>query len=397
MVVGPLGGGNDGIGRRTEDDPNLVIAQCHGSNVGPMGALRKGDGGLTSGVPFVTHPLKAEGADASEDGKGRGVPMVAFSTNQRGEGRMREVHGSLTAERSAKQVDGILAQGVRRLTPVECERLQGFPEVETCAIIELCLDHRKSDADAGPRNLRLPKSVSPADERESRGDAPYVELSSLTAHPSSGKPAPADVHIVCELDVIEIRSQRKLLLSVQRAEHPSSSPLPIGTDDFVQLLAGFVSTAARIIGVGREALHLSERCSIHRLNGKLYVVLSGRGIMQLANDVVAGSIILSKHMKSTIASRLNINGSALELATSFFSAFAAISGFIPKEILQSNSLTIEVATRRGWTCLCDEIPCRCPDSPRYRTLGNAVTVNVAEFIGRQLMRHLQGERMGVRR
>jgi DNA (cytosine-5)-methyltransferase 1 len=27
--------------------------QCHGSNVGPMGALRKGDGGATSGVPFV--------------------------------------------------------------------------------------------------------------------------------------------------------------------------------------------------------------------------------------------------------------------------------------------------------------------------------------------------------
>jgi site-specific DNA-cytosine methylase len=26
----------------------------------------------------------------------------------------------------------------------------------------------------------------------------------------------------------------------------------------------------------------------------------------------------------------------------------------------------------------------CPDSPRYRALGNAVTVNVAEWIGRRI-------------
>ena len=32
---------------------HLVAFQCHGSNVGPMGTIRKGDGGVTSGVPFV--------------------------------------------------------------------------------------------------------------------------------------------------------------------------------------------------------------------------------------------------------------------------------------------------------------------------------------------------------
>ena len=28
--------------------------------------------------------------------------------------------------------------------------------------------------------------------------------------------------------------------------------------------------------------------------------------------------------------------------------------------------------------------CRCPDSPRYRAIGNAVTVSVVEWIGRRL-------------
>lgn len=46
----------------------------------------------------VTHTLRAEGFDASEDGTGRGQPMVNH------------------------------AMGVRRLTPRECERLQGFPD-----------------------------------------------------------------------------------------------------------------------------------------------------------------------------------------------------------------------------------------------------------------------------
>lgn len=46
----------------------------------------------------------------------------------------------------------------------------------------------------------------------------------------------------------------------------------------------------------------------------------------------------------------------------------------------------------GWTCLedwgagaYDSLACRCPDGPRYAALGNAVTVNVAHWIGRRMM------------
>src|SRR5690606_6469107 len=42
-----------------------------------------------------------------------------------------------------------------------------------------------------------------------------------------------------------------------------------------------------------------------------------------------------------------------------------------------------------WTCLCDAhgdtMRCTCPDSPRYRALGNAVAVPVAEWIGRRIV------------
>jgi site-specific DNA-cytosine methylase len=52
--------------------------QCHGSNVGPMGTLRAGNGNESGGVPFVAHALTGVGHDASEDGTGRGTPLVVM-------------------------------------------------------------------------------------------------------------------------------------------------------------------------------------------------------------------------------------------------------------------------------------------------------------------------------
>ncbi len=48
----------------------------------------------------------------------------------------------------------------------------------------------------------------------------------------------------------------------------------------------------------------------------------------------------------------------------------------------------------GWTCLCQPLAqydpnrCSCPDGPRYKALGNAVTVNVVEWLGRRLLRQM---------
>ena len=54
---------------------------------------------------------------------------VAFAQNQRDEVRLMEVAGALAAEPGAKQQTYLhQAMQVRRLTPVECERLQGFPD-----------------------------------------------------------------------------------------------------------------------------------------------------------------------------------------------------------------------------------------------------------------------------
>lgn len=70
----------------------------------------------------ITHALKAEGADASEDGTGRGNPIVNTE------------------------------MAVRRLMPVEAERLQGFPDNWTLVPVG------KGLAADGPRYKQLGNS-----------------------------------------------------------------------------------------------------------------------------------------------------------------------------------------------------------------------------------------------
>ena len=83
---------------------------------------------------YVAHTLSSEGADASEDGTGRGTPLVVNTTGHQGD-RVFQEHGvwpSLSAEsaNNGGGSGGLLqsAMQVRRLTPTECLRLQGFPD-----------------------------------------------------------------------------------------------------------------------------------------------------------------------------------------------------------------------------------------------------------------------------
>jgi DNA (cytosine-5)-methyltransferase 1 len=86
---------------------------------------------------------------------GIGVGAVAISANQRGELRERPVHGSLSASKSTKQFDGIMQHmAVRRLTPRECERLQGFPGDYTL------VPFGKKPAADGPRYKALGNSMA---------------------------------------------------------------------------------------------------------------------------------------------------------------------------------------------------------------------------------------------
>lgn len=151
--VGPLRRSGGGIGGGSE---TLVPYHRHGSNVGEMGTLKGSS--VTQGVPFVPHHIAFSAKDDGRDALVEQSPTllhqatsvaiafadsaptlradagppkdysnmcgrlvghhqpVPFSVNQRREGSLRAVHGIIDSLR------------VRRLMPIECERLQGFED-----------------------------------------------------------------------------------------------------------------------------------------------------------------------------------------------------------------------------------------------------------------------------
>lgn len=130
----------------------LIAFQQGGSNVGTTGpvtnTLTKGNGNESGGVPCIAFSCKDNGRDATTDGvtptlramggalpNGGGQMAIAFQERGRDGGRTLEIGGEVAFALTAPSGGGRAQErnilhgwAVRRLTPLECERLQGFPD-----------------------------------------------------------------------------------------------------------------------------------------------------------------------------------------------------------------------------------------------------------------------------
>lgn len=163
----------------------LDVATAVNAHGGPHGRLD------FESETFVAHSLRADGFDASEDGTGRGTPLIAFDCKAgantgfaigdtpgalRGDGHggghaavafdMRGREGGSQFEGPHDTANIRAASGgssrsyvaqqwaVRRLTPLECERLMGFPDGHTA------IPYRGKSAADGPRYKALGNSMA---------------------------------------------------------------------------------------------------------------------------------------------------------------------------------------------------------------------------------------------
>lgn len=103
------------------------------------GPSSDGDG---DGAPLIAHCLRGGGFDASEDGTGRGTPMVPVAFPARLSGTQCASSEDLSPALMSANPMGVACQyshsdigatvmQVRRLTAEECEFLQGFPRYYT--------------------------------------------------------------------------------------------------------------------------------------------------------------------------------------------------------------------------------------------------------------------------
>jgi len=186
--LGTSGRGFSRVGETRGQDPVIVASTgdiSHCLNAGGMGRIDY------ETETLIAHSLRADGFDASEDGTGRGTPIipiaiafharqdpdsgsvthpldtdghsiaVAFSSKDHGAdaGELAPTLRAMGHNTSHANAGGQLAVAapgmrVRRLTPRECERLQGFPDDWTL------VPYRGKPASDGPRYKALGNSMA---------------------------------------------------------------------------------------------------------------------------------------------------------------------------------------------------------------------------------------------
>jgi site-specific DNA-cytosine methylase len=413
------------------------------------------------GVNLIANTLRGEGFDASEDGTGRGVPLVPewpaeiastldahygdkmglenqhvnsgcplfvpfkppmlvrMREGKEGGGKgplvsedqsltlatrndqvlcTHEIVGSLCAEsgpntHGSRGVSGTqtMLQGyiqptqsmqVRRLTPVECERLQGFPIVRQMLYIAACLDPASGSVDVALRCHRLQSSVWPADANELMQFAATAEEHSNTPQASQEPLVLARVLMHSEAKVQEFRSAGKLIWSARSADEQSECHQLTRVETIAHALARHGHVVAKEIMDGKEASPQNTSGSSHRKNGEVCVTLSIAGTKANAGDATNdhrgdGPQFTTSELGQVIPKEDST------LATALCSVLHAIAGSIPEQTLPENfSIAIEVG--RGYT----NIPWRgkpeSPDGPRYKSLGNSWAVPCARWIGERI-------------
>lgn len=285
--------------------------------------------------------------------------------------------GALAAEPGMKQTSYIRqSSAVRRLTPRECERLQGFPLMWKSLIISICFDRQNGSATAEISCRKWQGNAWPADAGVSVQTAPSAERQSPSGPASPGG-------LVLALVPTPSGAEEAAILSPERWRSLASGAAPSGWSrpriplvDIAPGLAAPWLELVRSIRAGEEALPQSIRLSTAGENGARFAPLSGRGSADAASGATSDQ---RKATFTTSAHGPNTPPEGSIRATSLCSALSAIAGFIPAPT-SSEPFSLSLVWADDYTL----IPVRgrpAADGPRYKALGNSMAVPCMAWIG----------------
>jgi len=365
LSSGSHGSGVNAPGRRQEDDENLVAATlCERDAKGP-------DSNTKPGHLIVTHTLRAEGHDASEDGTGRGVPMVCFDPTT----SLDQAPSDATSP-PLKVGSGLgipwtpaIAFDTTQITTFDTFNdlsdaltMQGF-----AASIHAYADATQADADSILRLLREAIDSRDGARRAASVLAPFLP-SQVLRH---------GVHGARVQGPVQDHRNEPDGGAVSSTHNQARGPVR-GVRNNAQ--------ASRRTSSRRE--FAEQRSSEpHRVVPLLPSAPAPEdGSLLDMWEPAEGARLL----RQALSAIQEVGRSASVQAQSTQPALA-VRRLVPAECEALQGFPI------GWTCLCLPLDdwardpeaaaerCTCPDSPRYRMMGNAVTVPVIEWLGRRLM------------
>lgn len=362
-------------------------------------------GGNQGGRTFVRESKIQKIGNHSASGRGQGgniydeeglSPTLTCQHDYPAKVRIKKVYGSMQAHRaenngehsptltamSANITNRPIIQteyAYRAITPIECERLQGFSTTKKEVEIWLSDQARKNVQYVAEKWRKNQKLVGNVEKDKLQKNVSYVEENLQVKNQKTSKLVLKNVRINYEDKKVQLRNLKKLKSSVKSVERNSGYHLCINQEDFAHLIAGMNIIVEKIIQSGREELVRNEQWQIYQKNGKIVVKLFGDETMLLANFVEEDTTIMKKLMKFITSDLSNIKIQDMMLTILYCYVIGVIIGCIPIKTDLTYLEKINLITTTGWTEYGwnGEI---ISNTQRYKCLGNAVTTNVIQYI-----------------
>lgn len=312
---------------------------------------------------LVTHALTRSSAKgASEDGTGRGTPLAPTD------------------------------QGVRRLTPRECERLMGWPETEETYTLSVWNGPVKNHAPAERQSLRRPRRASRA------GNAAINESAWSAAERLSAERPPHGGHAVVSVATSSEDGHTAIVLPATRwSRHVSGAEMSSAYGN-LGLPADSALINARLLAALASATHDGGEVSLPRplpstppWHGTAPNARSGHATAERANAAVNAAVTASDLLRFITSGAGPSSRNFALLTTTLLSCVVhATSGFIPGGTLSASSYDFALTLRSCHTRFRAD-GAEIADARRYAMCGNGVVAPVAEWIGARLARELARE------
>lgn len=273
---------------------------------------------------------------------------------------------------TAQDVHGILLLGyIRKLTPIECERLQTLTSVKNKYIIHICLDNQKNYVSAENQNPKSPSVVGSVENDRKKESVSCVEQNSNVNNLLLNDVALPNVQVSIGENQLVIRYQNTVLLNASFAEILNKFPHLKAIENFARTFVLINIIVAQITKNGKVESQQKEINLTQAQNGNIVVELCGNEIMPLVKYATKDINTIQNLLNATILYPLSIRNIEQTLKTLFYYVANVICSFIPEEIQKNCILNIQ--TDLGYTF-------GISNSARYKALGNGWTVDVIAHI-----------------
>lgn len=290
---------------------------------------------------------------------------------------------------------------VRRLTPIECERLQGIPIVRNYFVVDFkeeritlwkSLENWQESPKINARSVveicrKKLKRVGSAEKEESQKTVWFAAKSLLQNCLKTNKPVPVNALTSCEENIQEKHSLKEQQNDAYNVAKNLATHHPGVKVDFAQSNAPTSTERENTATFGEMVQPQTEKPMTSEELGSVSLSEFGKEIMRLAKD--AGNITTAQgnDLQYTI---LDLTETAQKQGLLKKILYYCVQNATTLSILTPEQIAVLLLGDEPFTLIDEKC---CSDSARYKALGNGMAQNVANFIIQRIVEEVnaQGE------